>query len=269
MSDLSKISSRDFETKGIWVVSAKADYEGKADYVYVGEKLSDNIEVVGMQYKYDTDKIGYGTFKWDNAKNAYVFETKLNNDEVGVANSATYAAVDLNTNADYDANELWLSPTHANGEYYVGKHGVAGEALVGANNGYVVSVLTAEDGLTTAKYMWKIENGDATAAPDLTNFYGYQVVQYTGSNSWKDDTYRTVWFTEGSTIEMSKLSAVSTTGTVTKYETWDDAANAWVEVTGNLTVSETVDTTWVRVTVTLNGVDHLFVLNTIYRNAIN
>ena len=266
MSDLSKISSRDFETKGIWVVSAKADYEGKADYVYVGEKLSDNIEVVGMQYKYDTDKIGYGTFKWDNAKNAYVFETKLNNDEVGVANSATYAAVDLNTNADYDANKLWLSETHPDG-YYVGMHGVAGAPLVGANNGYVVSVLTAEDGLTTAKYMWKIENGDVTAAPDLTAFYGYQVKAYNGNLS-ANDTYRTVWFTEGSTIEMSKLSAVSTTGTVTKYETWDDAANAWVEVTGNLTVSENVDTTWVRVTVTLNGTDYLFVLNTIYRNMI-
>ena len=161
MSDLSKISSRDFETKGIWVVSAKADYEGKADYVYVGEKLNDNIEVVGMQYKYDTDKIGYGKFKWDNAKNAYVFETKLNKGEVGVAKSATYAAVDLNTNADYDTDELWLSQTHANGEYYVGMHGVAGAPLVGANNGYVVSMLTAEDGLTTAKYMWKIEDGDA------------------------------------------------------------------------------------------------------------
>ena len=160
MSDLSKISSRDFETKGIWVVSAKADYEGKADYVYVGEKLSDNIEVVGIRYKYDTDKIGYGTFKWDSEKGAYVFETKLNKGEVGVANSATYAAVDLNTNADYDTDNLWLSQTHPDG-YYVGMHGVAGAALVGDNNGYVVSVLTAEDGLTTAKYMWKIENGDA------------------------------------------------------------------------------------------------------------
>ena len=161
MSDLSKISSRDFETKGIWVVSAKADYEGKADYVYVGEKLSDNIEVVGIRYKYDTDKIGYGTFKWDSEKGAYVFETKLNKGEVGVANSATYAAVDLNTNADYDTDDLWLSQTHANGEYYVGNHGVADAALVGDNNGYVVSVLTAEDGLTRATYMWKIENGDA------------------------------------------------------------------------------------------------------------
>ena len=169
MSDLSKISSRDFETKGIWVVSAKADYEGKADYVYVGEKLSDNIEVVGMQYKYDTDKIGYGTFKWDNDKGAYVFETKLNKGEVGVANSATYAAVDLNTNADYDANALWLSQTHPDDGYYVGLHGVAGEPLVGANNGYVVSVLTAEDGLTTAKYMWKIEDGrELCANTDLT-----------------------------------------------------------------------------------------------------
>ena len=76
-----------------------------------------------------------------------------------------------------------------------------------------------------------------------------------------------MWFTHGSTIEFSKLSAVSTTGTVTKYETWDDAANAWIEVTGDLTVSERVNTTWVRVTVTLNGDNHLFVLNTIYRNA--
>ena len=227
MSDLSKISSRDFETKGIWVVSAKADYEGKADYVYVGEKLNDNIEVVGMQYKYDTDKIGYGTFKWDNAKNAYVFETKLNKGEVGVANSATYAAVDLNTNADYDANELWLSQTHANGEYYVGMHGVAGAALIGANNGYVVSVLTAEDGLTTAKYMWKIEDGDAKsndATLDSVQIDGTDVTIATGRTEPKLE----------SAFEVTVKKEFTLTAAAT------DAANAKVEIGSGDTLDNAV-----------------------------
>ena len=227
MSDLSKISSRDFETKGIWVVSAKADYEGKADYVYVGEKLNDNIEVVGMQYKYDTDKIGYGTFKWDNAKNAYVFETKLNKGEVGVENSATYAAVDLNTNADYDADKLWLSQTHANGEYYVGMHGVAGAPLVGANNGYVESVLTAEDGLTTAKYMWKIEDGDAKsndATLDSVQIDGTDVTIATGRTEPKLE----------SALEVKVKKEFTLTAAAT------DAANAKVEIGSGDTLENAV-----------------------------
>ncbi|MDD7000987.1 MAG: S-layer homology domain-containing protein, partial [Oscillibacter sp.] len=227
MSDLSKISSRDFETKGIWVVSAKADYEGKADYVYVGEKLNDNIEVVGMQYKYDTDKIGYGTFKWDNAKNAYVFETKLNKGEVGVENSATYAAVDLNTNADYDADKLWLSQTHANGEYYVGMHGVACAPLVGANNGYVESVLTAEDGLTTAKYMWKIEDGDAKsndATLDSVQIDGTDVTIATGRTEPKLE----------SALEVKVKKEFTLTAAAT------DAANAKVEIGSGDTLENAV-----------------------------
>ena len=40
-SDLSKIGAREFESLGIWIVSAKSDFEGKAAVVYVGEKLGD------------------------------------------------------------------------------------------------------------------------------------------------------------------------------------------------------------------------------------
>ena len=256
MSDLSKISSRDFETKGIWVVSAKADYEGKADYVYVGEKLSDDVSAKGA-YTYTTvdGKTANGVMTFE--KNAFT-KTLENDAKVG---SAKLSANDKNASVSYSKG--WLVNLDG-GDFYVANYTFNQDPVVSATQ-YDVTV-TAEDGVTTATYTFKLTNGDTTAAPDLTSFYGYQVKAYAG-NLASNETYRTVWFTEGSTIEKSNLSAVSTTGTVTKYETWDDAANAWVEVTGNLTVSETVDITWVRVTVTLNGVEHLFVLNTIYRNA--
>ena len=257
MSDLSKISSRDFETKGIWVVSAKADYEGKADYVYVGEKLSDDVSAKGA-YTYTTvdGKTANGVMTFE--KNDFT-KTLENDATVG---TATITANDKNASTYYSKG--WLVNLD-DGDFYVANYVAKTDPLT---NGHKYSVtVTAEDGVTTATYTFKLTNGDTTAAPDLTSFYGYQVKAYDGGLSYANDTYRTVWFTHGSTIEFSKLAATSTTGTVTKYETWDDAAKAWVEVTGNLTVSETVDITWVRVTVTLNGVEHLFVLNTIYRNA--
>ena len=257
MSDLSKISSRDFETKGIWVVSAKADYEGKADYVYVGEKLSDDVSVKGA-YTYTTvdGKTANGVMTFE--KNAFT-KTLENDAKVG---SAKLSANDKNASVSY--NKGWLVNLDG-GDFYVANYTFNQDQVVSATQ-YDVTV-TAEDGVTTATYTFKLTDGDDTAAPDLKSFYGYQVKAYDGGLSYANDTYRTVWFTHGSTIEFSKLSAVSTTGTVTKYETWDDAANAWIEVTGDLTVSESVNTTWVRVTVTLNGDNHLFVLNTIYRNA--
>ena len=43
-SDLSKIGAREFESLGIWIVSAKSDFEGKAAVVYVGEKLGDSAD---------------------------------------------------------------------------------------------------------------------------------------------------------------------------------------------------------------------------------
>ena len=257
MSDLSKISSRDFETKGIWVVSAKADYEGKADYVYVGEKLSDDVSAKGA-YTYTTvdGKTANGVMTFE--KNDFT-KTLENDATVG---TATITANDKNASVSYASG--WLVNLDG-GDFYVANYVAKTDALT---SGYKYSVtVTAEDGVTTATYTYKLTNGDTTAAPDLKSFYGYQVKAYDGGLSYANDTYRTVWFTQGSTIEMSKLSAVSTTGTVTKYETWDDAANAWIEVTGDLTVSETVNTTWVRVTVTLNDTNYLFVLNTIYRNA--
>ena len=257
MSDLSKISSRDFETKGIWVVSAKADYEGKADYVYVGEKLSDDVSAKGA-YTYTTvdGKTANGVMTFE--KNDFT-KTLENDATVG---TATITANDKNASTYYSKG--WLVNLDG-GDFYVANYVDKTDALTSGSK-YTVTV-TAEDGVTTATYTYKLTDGDITADPDLKSFYGYQVKAYAGYLG-AHDTYRTVWFTEGSTIEMSKLSAVSTTGTVTKYETWDDAANAWVEVTGDLTVSETVDTTWVRVTVTLNGTNYLFVLNTIYRNTI-
>ena len=257
MSDLSKIGSREFEGLGIWVISAKADYEGVASYVYVGEKLSDDASAKGA-YTYTTvdSKTANGVMTFE--KNDFT-KTLENDATVG---TATITANDKNASVDY--NDGWLVNLDG-GDFYVANYVDKTNALTSGQK-YSVTV-TAEDGVTTATYTYTITNGKITAAPDLTSFYGYQVKAYDG-NLAGNETYRTVWFTEGSTIELSKLAAISTTGKVTTFETWDDAANAWIPVTGNLTVSEDVDTTWVRVTVELNGTNYLFVLNTIYRNVI-
>ena len=107
-------------------------------------------------------------------------------------------------------------------------------------------------------------------APELTSFYGYQVQAYSGSNPSKNDTYRTVTFTNGDKIELAQLSATVTNGTVKAYEYWDGAANggngAYATITGDLTVSSAADKTWVRLTVTGNdGNTYYFVLNTVYQ----
>ena len=231
--EVTSITKAVLEDYGVWAVSKDTKYEGFATVIYLGNKLGDSADA--------TVYVNDETVKFEQA--ATPFSATVTGD-LGAAAKVTAKAADKNAVVT-----------------------IAGDATFDESKQATVTVVS-EDDTKTNVYTVTLAAKEVVA-PELTSFYGYQVVQYTGSNSWKDDTYRTVWFTEGSTIEMSKLSAVSTTGTVTKYETWDDAANAWVEVTGNLTVSETVDTTWVRVTVTLNGVDHLFVLNTIYRNAIN
>ncbi len=149
MSDLSKISSRDFETKGIWVVSAKADYEGKADYVYVGEKLNDDVSAKG-EYSY-TDVAGK-TVKADmvfDAKNAF---TKTL--EVGATvRTATITANDKNASVSYASG--WL--VNLDGDFYVANYVDKDDTLMSATT-YKVTV-TAEDGVTKATYAYTITNG--------------------------------------------------------------------------------------------------------------
>ena len=149
MSDLSKISSRDFETKGIWVVSAKADYEGKADYVYVGEKLRDDVSAKG---EYSYTNVAGETVKADmvfDAKNAF---TKTL--EVGATvRTATITANDKNASVSYASG--WL--VNLDGEFYVANYVDKDDALTSANT-YRVTV-TAEDGVTKATYAYTITNG--------------------------------------------------------------------------------------------------------------
>ena len=106
-------------------------------------------------------------------------------------------------------------------------HGVAGAALIGANNGYVVSVLTAEDGLTTAKYMWKIEDGDAKsndATLDSVQIDGTDVTIATGRTEPKLE----------SAFEVTVKKEFTLTAAAT------DAANAKVEIGSGDTLDNAV-----------------------------
>ena len=145
---------------------------------------------------------------------------------------------------------------------------ITGDATFGESKQATVTVVS-EDDTKTNVYTVTLAAKEVVA-PELTAFYGYQVQAYSGSDSSKNDTYRTVTFTNGAKIELAQLSATVTNGTVKAYEYWDAAANsghgAYATITGDLTVSSTPDITWVRLTVTGNdGNTYYFVLNTVYQ----
>ena len=168
-----------------------------------------------------------------------------------------------------DSNVTVYLKGAGNVAYYIGKYAATENAANGSVNTGDITVV-AEDGVTTETYTITVTKGDELDAPELTAFYGYQVQAYSGSASSKNDTYRTVTFTNGDKIELAQLSATVTNGTAKAYEYWDAAANggngAYATITGNLTVSSTPDITWVRLTVTGNdGNTYYFVLNTVYQ----
>ena len=145
---------------------------------------------------------------------------------------------------------------------------IAGDATFGESKQATVTVVS-EDDTKTNVYTVTLAAKEVVA-PELTSFYGYQVKAYSGSDPNKNDAYRTVTFTDGDKIELAKLSATVTNGTVKAYEYWDGAANggngAYATITGDLTVSSAADATWVRLTVTGNdGNTYYFVLNTVYQ----
>ena len=261
------------EQDGIWVVSEKTDYSSKALYVYAGTMLSNNTELTASYKTTDADAKDIAlTF---DAKN----DAKVDLADGKEAASVKYAAKDVNAYVESLTNGQWLVNTDSNVTvylkgagnvaYYIGKYAATENAANGSVNTGDITVV-AEDGVTTETYTITVTKGDELDAPELTAFYGYQVKAYSGSASSKNDTYRTVTFTDGDKIELAKLGATVTNGTVTAYEYWDGAANggvgAYATITGDLTVSSTVDATWVRLTVTGNdGNTYYFVLNTVYQ----
>ena len=261
------------EQDGIWVVSEKTDYSSKALYVYAGTMLSNNTELTASYKTTDADAKDIAlTF---DAKN----DVKVDLADGKEAASVKYAAKDVNAYVESLTNGQWLVNTDSNVTvylkgagnvaYYIGKYAATENAANGSVNTGDITVV-AEDGVTTETYTITVTKGDELDAPELTAFYGYQVQAYSGSASSKNDTYRTVTFTNGDKIELAQLSATVTNGTVKAYEYWDAAANggngAYATITGNLTVSSTPDITWVRLTVTGNdGNTYYFVLNTVYQ----
>ena len=261
------------EQDGIWVVSEKTDYSSKALYVYVGTMLSNNTELTASYKTTDTDAKDIAlTF---DAKN----DAKVDLADGKEAASVKYAAKDVNAYVEPLTAGKWLVNTDSdvtvylkgagNVAYYIGKYAATENAANGSVNTGDITVV-AEDGVTTETYTITVTKGDELDAPELTAFYGYQVQAYSGSDPSKNDTYRTVTFTNGDKIELAQLSATVTNGTVKAYEYWDAAANgghgAYATITGDLTVSSTPDITWVRLTVTGNdGNTYYFVLNTVYQ----
>lgn len=206
-------------------------------------------------------------------------EAKVSLGEGVKAASAEYTAENVNAYVVELVDGKWLTKTDSgkttylkgagNVEYITGEYTAVENASNGSINSGNITVV-AEDGVTTETYTITVTKGDELDAPELTAFYGYQVKAYSGTASSKNDTYRTVTFTNGDKIELAQLSATVTNGTVKAYEYWDGAANggngAYATITGDLTVSSKVDATWVRLTVTGNdGNTYYFVLNTVYQ----
>ena len=261
------------EQDGIWVVSEKTDYSSKALYVYAGTMLSNNTELTASYKTTDADAKDIAlTFDAKNAAKVDLADGKK-------ADSVKYAAKDVNAYVVPLTMGQWLVNTDSNVTvylkgagnvaYYIGKYAATENAANGSVNTGDITVV-AEDGVTTETYTITVTKGDELDAPELTAFYGYQVQAYSGSDPSKNDTYRTVTFTNGDKIELAQLSATVTNGTVKAYEYWDAAANgghgAYATITGDLTVSSTPDITWVRLTVTGNdGNTYYFVLNTVYQ----
>ena len=232
--EVTSITKAVLEDYGVWAVSKDTKYEGFATVIYLGNKLGDSADAT----VYVNDK----TVKFE--QTATPFSATVTGD-LGAAAKVTAKAADKNAVVT-----------------------IAGDATFGESKQATVTVVS-EDDTKTNVYTVTLAAKEVVA-PELTSFYGYQVQAYSGSDPSKNDTYRTVTFTNGDKIELAQLSATVTNGTVKAYEYWDVAANggngAYATITGDLTVSSAADKTWVRLTVTGNdGNTYYFVLNTVYQ----
>ena len=232
--EVTSITKAVLEDYGVWAVSKDTKYEGFATVIYLGNKLGDSADA--------TVYVNDETVKFE--QTATPFSATVTGDLSAAANVTAKAA---------DKNAVVT---------------ITGDATFGESKQATVTVVS-EDDTKTNVYTVTLAAKEVVA-PELTSFYGYQVKAYSGTDSNKNDTYRTVTFTNGDKIELAQLSATVTNGTVKAYEYWDGAANgghgAYATITGNLTVSSAVDATWVRLTVTGNdGNTYYFVLNTVYQ----
>ena len=232
--EVTSITKAVLEDYGVWAVSKDTKYEGFATVIYLGNKLGDSADA--------TVYVNDETVKFE--QTATPFSATVTGD-LGAAAKVTAKAADKNAVVT-----------------------IAGDATFGESKQATVTVVS-EDDTKTNVYTVTLAAKEVVA-PELTSFYGYQVKAYSGSDPNKNDAYRTVTFTDGDKIELAKLSATVTNGTVKAYEYWDGAANggngAYATITGDLTVSSAADATWVRLTVTGNdGNTYYFVLNTVYQ----
>lgn len=103
-ADGKEISLSELDTaKGLWIISDKTDYEGKAKFVYVGEELSADTRLTVYDASDDTKTV---SFKEDNG--VMKAEIKLAVNET----AASYKYVANNENVNIDKSSVdtagWL-----------------------------------------------------------------------------------------------------------------------------------------------------------------
>ena len=196
LKDLSEINSHEFKSTGIWVVSEESKTEGKAAYVYVGEKLSNDASLKSSSYLTNESATAVD-FAFENG--AYTGKTAAD------TTIASVAVVANNKNAYVEyRNGAWLVKTEGSGDdaYLVANYDATKNATSGVELEFTV---TAEDGLTTKTYTVTLTNGSVTAqwsTPDdakcswLGESQDATTGLYTGKVRTTDDTMTIAEFTQ-------------------------------------------------------------------------
>ena len=199
-SDLSKIGAREFESLGIWIVSAKSDFEGKGAVVYVGEKLGD--EAAATVYVNDE------TVKFE--QTATPFSATVTGD-LGAAAKVTAEAADKNAVVTIAGNKVFGESKQAT-------------VTVVSEDGTATNVYTVTLGVEAAK--------DATVKYVLKANVNGQVETYEGTWTGNAGTYSGQEFaTIRSTYFPTFVTPAANLTVVTDYSTVTAVAGETVTLT--------------------------------------
>ena len=199
-SDLSKIGAREFESLGIWIVSAKSDFEGKAAVVYVGEKLGDSADA--------TVYVNDETVKFE--QTATPFSATVTGD-LGAAAKVTAEAADKNAVVTIAGNKVFGESKQAT-------------VTVVSEDGTATNVYTVTLGVEAAK--------DATVKYVLKANVNGQVETYEGTWTGNAGTYSGQEFaTIRSTYFPTFVTPAANLTVVTDYSTVTAVAGETVTLT--------------------------------------
>jgi hypothetical protein len=199
-SDLSKIGAREFESLGIWIVSAKSDFEGKAAVVYVGNKLGDSADA--------TVYVNDETVKFE--QTATPFSATVTGD-LGAAAKVTAEAADKNAVVTIAGNKVFGESKQAT-------------VTVVSEDGTATNVYTVTLGVEAAK--------DATVKYVLKANVNGQVETYEGTWTGNAGTYSGQEFaTIRSTYFPTFVTPAANLTVVTNYSTVTAVAGETVTLT--------------------------------------